>query len=151
MKSYKTIPGPKKSPKEHCIAFDKLDGSNIRAEWSKKQGWHKFGTRKQMIDKNHKDFGQAITVFMNSLSEGIVKSVLDCKDYKQVTQITAFSEYHGENSFAGYHDPDDKMRTTLIDVNIYKKGFVLPRTFIRIFEGLDYQRSFTKAFIMILL
>lgn len=29
---------------ESCYAFEKLDGSNIRAEWSKKQGWHKFGT-----------------------------------------------------------------------------------------------------------
>jgi hypothetical protein len=26
-------------------AFDKLDGSNIRAEWSKKNGFHKFGSR----------------------------------------------------------------------------------------------------------
>ena len=35
---------------EQCYAFDKIDGSNFRAEWSKKRGWYKFGTRNTMIN-----------------------------------------------------------------------------------------------------
>lgn len=29
--------------------FDKLDGSNIRAEWSPKKGFYKFGSRTQLL------------------------------------------------------------------------------------------------------
>lgn len=39
---------------QHCIAFDKLDGSNLRFEWNKKQGWYKFGTRNRMFDRSDK-------------------------------------------------------------------------------------------------
>jgi len=35
---------------EQCYAFNKIDGSNFRAEWSKKRGWYKFGTRNTMIN-----------------------------------------------------------------------------------------------------
>ena len=31
------------------IGFDKLDGSNIRCEWSRKRGWYKFGTKSMKI------------------------------------------------------------------------------------------------------
>lgn len=32
-------------PEIYIYAFDKLDGSNIRFEWSRKRGFYKFGTR----------------------------------------------------------------------------------------------------------
>jgi hypothetical protein len=32
------------------VAFDKLDGSNIRAEWDRKKGWHRFGSRRRLLD-----------------------------------------------------------------------------------------------------
>jgi len=44
MKSYPSIPG-KHTNGIPLTVFDKLDGSNIRAEWSKKRGFYKFGTR----------------------------------------------------------------------------------------------------------
>lgn len=57
MKDYPSIPGSSKAPQLPCIAFKKYDGSNIRAEWSKKRGWYKFGTRTQLIDKTDLVFG----------------------------------------------------------------------------------------------
>jgi hypothetical protein len=50
MYRYPEIDGPSKAPHEHCLAFDKLDGSNMRFEWSPKRGWYKFGSRGQLID-----------------------------------------------------------------------------------------------------
>ena len=44
MKQYPTI--PKTIQSIDIIAFDKLDGSNIRAEWNPKKGFYKFGSRK---------------------------------------------------------------------------------------------------------
>ena len=77
MKQYPHIVGPSKAPREHCIAFYKYDGSNVRFEWSKKRGWYKFGTRTQLIDENVEIFGQAIPVFKNTLAEGIEKVLRD--------------------------------------------------------------------------
>ena len=46
------------------IAFDKMDGSNLRFEWSKKRGFYKFGSRNVMIDENHEQFGKGVTIFI---------------------------------------------------------------------------------------
>lgn len=47
------------------IAFDKLDGSNLRFEWSRKRGFYKYGTRKVMIDTKDEQFGKAIPLFLD--------------------------------------------------------------------------------------
>ena len=36
----------------YTYIFDKLDVSNIRAEWSKKEGFYKFGSRKRLTNAN---------------------------------------------------------------------------------------------------
>ena len=46
-------------------AFDKIDGSNIRAEWTPKKGFDKFGSRNCLMDASHPHLGDAI---------GIIKS-----------------------------------------------------------------------------
>lgn len=50
MKSYPSI---SKNPllNKEVYLFDKLDGSNIRAEWGSKQGFHKFGSLTKLIDE----------------------------------------------------------------------------------------------------
>ena len=40
-----------KAPRKDCYAFDKLDGSNMRAKWTQKKKYHVFGKRKQLIDE----------------------------------------------------------------------------------------------------
>ena len=54
MKSYPSI--PKFSFGDIKLhTFDKLDGSNLRFEWTKKKGWYKFGTRSWLKKKNVKN------------------------------------------------------------------------------------------------
>ena len=49
MKEYPSIPHIDRGTGEFCIAFTKYDGSNIRAEWTRKSGWSKFGTRTHLL------------------------------------------------------------------------------------------------------
>ena len=64
MNQYFHIPGYKDAPKGlPCIAFDKLDGQNVRFEWTKKRGWFKFGMRRRLFDESDVEFGRSILVF----------------------------------------------------------------------------------------
>ena len=65
MKTYNSIPHFDESLYgQHALAFNKLDGSNLRFEYSKKRGFYKFGTRRQMINEHHPHFGYGIDLFM---------------------------------------------------------------------------------------
>ena len=71
MKAYPKIPGSKNCPSDHCIAFEKYDGSNLRWEWSKKRGFYKFGTRRRLFDHTDTVFSEAIPIFMNKYSKDL--------------------------------------------------------------------------------
>ena len=114
------------------MIFDKLDGSNIRAEWSKKTGWYKFGTRTRLVDETDPMFGPAIPVFMNTLAEPLARIGTD----KRWERMIIFGEFMGANSFAGVHDPADPKTITLFDVNPHKKGIIGPKEFLKTFEGI---------------
>jgi len=60
MKSYPTI-STKIKPTQ-IYAFDKIDGSNIRVEWSDKQGFYKFGSRNRLIDENTYRLGESVNL-----------------------------------------------------------------------------------------
>ena len=111
------------------IAFDKIDGSNIRAEYSKKRGFYKFGTRNVMIDENHEVFGEAIKLFITKYAEGLDR-VFKSKDYRDIQSFVCFAEFYGPNSQFGQHIPEDKKDIVLFDVSAYKKGFIKPKQFI---------------------
>lgn len=136
---------------ESCIAFDKLDGSNIRCEWSRKRGWYKFGTRGVMIDESNEYFGDAIPTFLNKYGDDLAK-VFDEKQYRNKQSYVAFFEYLGANSFAGQHLPTDSKDVILIDVSEYKRGMIPPKEFVQNFGHLHipkiiYQGFLTKQFI----
>jgi len=153
MKTYCKIPYYNKGLfNEYIYAFDKLDGSNIRAEWNPKRGWYKFGTRNTMIDETHEQFGEAITLFKNKYGDTLPKVFRDNKSYKRIESFVVFAEYVGENSFAGRHYDSDKKDIILFDVNMYKHGFVTPKNFIEDFGHLHipdvvYQGPYTLDFI----
>ena len=72
MKSYPSIPALSKSKLGfNGIAFDKLDGSNIRFEWSKKRGWYKFGSRNNMIDVKNEQLGNSINIFLSKYGDDL--------------------------------------------------------------------------------
>jgi hypothetical protein len=134
MKAYPSIPYWNQGHfNTQCYVFDKLDGSNIRCEWSKKRGWYKFGTRKRMIDENDDQFGDAITIFLNKYGDELDRVFRTEKSLRNTDSFVTFSEYYGASSFAGIHFDDEQKDVVLIDVNQHKKGIIPPLDFIDIF------------------
>ena len=131
MKTYWSIDGPSKAPREFCYQFVKYDGSNIRAEWSKKRGWYKFGTRKCMIDEKDPIFGRAVPLFKQKYGDDLAKVFTSEKLFEGVQSVVVFAEFFGSKSFAGMHFPDDTAwDIVLFDVNLHKKGMLGPKEFI---------------------
>ena len=120
---------------EDIIAFDKIDGSNFRAEYSQKRGFYKFGTRTTMIDRSNEQFGIGIDIFLNKYGDELDR-IFRTK-YRKVESFVVFGEFLGENSFAGQHTESDIKDVVLFDVNQYKRGFINPVEFLSNFGHLD--------------
>jgi hypothetical protein len=150
MKEYPSIPGSAQAPRKPCLAFYKYDGSNLRFEYSKKQGWHKFGTRHQLFDKTHEVFGSAVDIFLNKYAQTIED--LRKQEFRESQSVIVFCEFFGKESFAGQHKPDDPKDLMLFDVNFHKRGIMSPRDFKDFFEGKDvaqvvYEGNLNEEFI----
>ena len=136
MKHYDKIPHWNKGPfDEETIAFLKNDGSNLRFEFSKSKGWYKFGTRNVMITKDDEIFGNGVYLFLEKYGEDLPRIVE--KKYNKLDNFVVFCEYFGPNSFAGWHDINDKMDIILFDVSLYKKGIINPYEFVDNFSQVD--------------
>lgn len=137
MLQYPSILGSKNAPiGKSCIAFYKYDGSNLRWEWSSKKGWSKFGTRNQLFDANTPLYNQAIPLFMEQIADELVYRVK--QDTKNPERITAFTEFFGPTSFAGSHEFDEAKELKLFDVFLFKKGFIKPKAFVKMFGDRAY-------------
>jgi len=152
MLQYPSIDGASKAPiGEHCIAFVKYDGSNLRWEWSPKKGWNKFGTRRQMLDKSTPIFCEAIPIFMDELADQVVDRTKQL--VKNPERITVFTELFGPSSFAGKHVEGEQKELQLFDVFLFKKGFVTPDKFVEIYGDLKgaaevvYEGELSREFI----
>lgn len=110
--------------------YDKLDGSNIRAEWSPKQGFYKFGSRKRLLGTDDAALGESIELIRSGFSEPMSKILHDLK----TEGATVYFEFYGANSFAGKHQ-DEPHQCALLDVDLKKKGFIIPETFESLFRG----------------
>jgi hypothetical protein len=116
--------------------FDKLDGSNLRFEWDHKRGWHLFGTRTQLLKPDHPWLGPAIPMFLTHWAaplENLART-------QKWQNITAFCEFWGVNSFAGFHFAEDLKHLTLIDIHVYKKGLIAPERFLELCSSLQIAR-----------
>lgn len=115
-----------------AYVFDKIDGSNLRFEWSRKRGWYKFGTRHRLFDHTDEVFGGAVETFNKTLSDPIA-SVAKKKGWDS---CVAFAEFWGSNSFAGEHLINDHKILTLFDVAVHKVGLLGPREYLDLFGDL---------------
>lgn len=132
MKQYPSIDRPPSNVPVY--AFDKLDGSNIRAEWTRKRGFWKFGTRKRLLGEDDALLGKARTLVLEKYEDDLARIFRAQRWQKAV----AFFEYYGPRSFAGNHDPDDEHTVKLFDVAGDKKGLLEPRPFLKLFGDLDH-------------
>ncbi len=140
MKKYPSIEANKILPGV-VWAFDKLDGSNIRAEWSgKKRVFYKFASRKQLIDENTQILGEAISI-IRSKYEKILSERFSVLKYESVV---CFFEFFGAHSFAGQHE-DESHDVVLFDIAPYKKGLLHPSQFTELAKDLDIPRVIYKG------
>lgn len=113
--------------------FDKLDGSNIRAEWSKKRGFYKFGTRHHLLGTDDPVLGPSIELIVQKYGDDLSRRFGMLKYESAV----AFFEYFGPASRFGHHVIDDPHDVVLIDVNPYKIGILDPERFMASFGDMD--------------
>jgi len=128
MKAYPSING--KIVHRPIVAFDKLDGSNVRAEWSRKRGWYKFGKRNHLLDDADPFLQEAKGLIVERYGDSLPKIFRD----QRLDNAVSFFEFFGPNSFAGYH-VDEPHETVLIDVSA-SKGIYEPREYLRLFKHL---------------
>lgn len=146
MKDYPSISGRYEIGKR-IIAYDKIDGSQIRVEWSAKKGFYKFGTRTQLIDESASIFGEAISLAKTKYEEPL-SEIFNKQHWKRVV---AFFEFHGEKSIAGWHDREPH-KVTLFDIAYENKGLLEPEKFCEIFKYVDipkvlYKGEITEEFV----
>ena len=134
MKTYPTIDFPIRYVSS-CYVFAKEDGSNVRAEWSKKRGFWKFGRRKALLDDSNEWLVEVEGIIMRDWAEPL--SAIFKK--QRLQKATAFFEFLGDNSFAGNHVAEPH-RCVLLDVAAHPKGILHPRDFVKVFKGLPHAR-----------
>lgn len=134
MKSYPSIPAVVQMGLP-IYAFDKIDGSNIRAEWSKKRGFYKFGSRKRLLGEDQPSIIKAQSLIQEQEDE-----VARICEKNRWNRIILFYEFAGPKSSFGNHNEDDEQSVFLIDANPYKRGILPPREFIDTFFNLPTAR-----------
>lgn len=101
-----------------------VHNSLIRAEWTEKSGFYKFGTRTHLLDRSDPTFGEACDLIVDGFSCGLERFF-----YKRnIERAVFFFEFFGEHSFAGSH-VEEPHQVKLIDVDTYKKGLIEPELF----------------------
>lgn len=133
MREYPSIPR-QINRQDRVYVFDKIDGSNVRAEWRNDRGFWKYGTRRGLMDRQSDPIlGQSIDLMLEH--EDGITSVCQKKGYEKVT---CFFEFAGPYSFAGQHDPDDDFEVHLFDVWPKREGSIInPDDFLDLFGHLD--------------
>lgn len=145
---------------EEVWAFNKLDGQNFCAKYSPKlKEFTAFGSKTQSVDETSEQFGNTVRFFKSNMADELRDIILfNSKKgglFTGVQEITMFCEWYGENSFSGFHKEGDEMHLALIDVNLFKKGYIEPKPYYKIFSDhtsielpeLIYQGKLTQEFI----
>ncbi len=134
MKQYPSIPTEKPNVRAtEYWAFDKLDGSNIRAEWSRKKGFYKFGSRKRLLGTDQGEILNYSVDLIRAHEDTIARQLTEARFQHAV----CFFEFVGEKSFAGLHNEDDIFETFLIDIATDKKGILPPKEFVNLIAECD--------------
>lgn len=129
MKTYPSISN-KIDRHKKIYAFDKLDGSNIRAEWNPKRGFYKFGSRTQLLT-NDSILYRSKGLIEDKYGEALNKIFHEQKYKKAI----AFFEFYGPSSFAGSHNATEDQTVTLFDVSYDTKGLMEPKSFLKLFDN----------------
>lgn len=138
MKPYPSIPGSRGQDFREFTAyvFDKLDGSNLRVEWSRKRGWYKFGTRERLFDETDEVFVEALPVFNATLAGDLERIARK----ERWNNLVVFMEFWGAKSFAGQHEPGDPKHVTVFDAAPERGELLGPKQFLEAFGDLGFPK-----------
>lgn len=145
MKNYPSISqsiGQKFVEMPNAFVFDKIDGSSMRSEFSKKRGWFKHGKRQGLVDDSNPHLVQVPVLFEKTLAEPLAKLATD----KKWQHLIVFYEFAGPKSFAGWHGEEDDFRLSLFDAAVDKKGIMGPDDYLRTFYDLGFSAAFLGRF-----
>lgn len=143
---YPKIPENKNVFLGKCIAFEKLDGTNMHWVCTPGVGWSHFGTRRTRFELNEKGIAEFKTIHPE-LEEA---PHIFLRAYKDIVlnpqyEIILFTEFLGENSFAGTHQAGDKKRLVLFDAMLEGK-LLEPNVFINAYSAykppIEYEEEF---------
>ena len=116
------------------LAFEKIDGSNIRIKWTPKNGFCLFGSRECLLDDTHPHLGYVVHLFNTTIREELDATLRP--RFRDEKEVVVYGEYYGPNSFAGIHvDPVEQMKLMVFDLLVIKKScteFVLPQDFVKL-------------------
>lgn len=129
--AYPKIPDTTRCPLKKCIAFEKIDGSNLFWKWNNKNGWYQFGTRRNSysFDKEgilefqseHQQLYCAPQIFNDKYRDKLNIYFAASSNFSS-KEIIIFTEFYGPNSFAGQHSQEDLFQNnqtlTTIDISV---------------------------------
>lgn len=129
------------------MAFSKLDGSCIRAQYSKKRGFYKFGSRTRLLSEEQGIIYKAVEL-IKAKEDILIKSI----EKYNTDNCVFFFEFYGDNSFAGNHFEGDEHKVSVIDVNIHKQGMLPLKELIKFSDNglgaeLLYHGQITAEFV----
>lgn len=136
---YPKMPGPSGAKLDKCVAFEKLDGTNLFWEWHREFGWTDFGTRSAgyplhpggMTEFAAKHPGLELAPELFTPLGERLHATLSAQP--GVEHAVAYSEFVGPHSFAGSHRADDPKRLVFFDLFIPDFGFASPWRFRELF------------------
>lgn len=136
MIEYPSILNSSKAPRQPCVAFEKIDGSNIRVKYTQKRGFDLFGSRTQLIDETHPHLGRVVSIFKRDFQAPLTEIIK--KEWPNDRELIVFGEFFGDKSFAGLHDvTDPTLRFVMFDILVGHKNqkFLLPQEFVKLFNS----------------
>jgi hypothetical protein len=150
--SYPKIPDGTDCPLKKCVAFEKLDGTNIH--WVYEQGkWTHFGTRRhrysfaeiELFEQEHPLLKRIEYLFIDQIAPGPI-----FLEKNNITNAILFTEAWSPDSFAGHHPSGIKFLTP-IDLEVDGK-MLPPDMFINIFKNFSipkvvYQGKYNGQFV----
>lgn len=154
--AYPKIPDSKGFLPKRCYAFAKYDGTNLHWVWDNE--WLAFGTRRDRFpltdegiynfNVEHPGLEESTEIFLGDYGKRL-HNILS-SDYPS-KRVTVFTEFFGNNSFAGNHYDKDAKRLVLFDVQV-DDIIVPPNIFLRQFCLIDhalpvYEGKFTGQFV----
>lgn len=145
-----------------CVAFEKLDGTNLHWCWDRHEGWMSFGTRRESFSLSmsgtdrfrlaHRDLAQAVDVFWATVAEPVERVLCDRASLARFSRVKVFTEFLGPRSFAGTHVPSDPKRLVVFDVWADGLGFLPPERFTAEITSVEtprvlYRGLLTRSFV----